>query len=151
MRSLAAGWLLALVLHDAVPGSRSPRAVRWLALTGPSALLVVLAEYLAHAGSSTGASPGSVLAGMVHCYPRELAIAIPATLALAWLLSRAYPLHPVFVSSCGGLGVGFLADAALHLTCPATDLEHTLVAHGGAVATLAVLSGAIGYIAGRRP
>ena len=150
MRVLAATWLLVLAFRNAVPGTRSPRTARWIAVIGAPALLVALAEYLARAGGSPGPPHGTILAGMLGCYPKEIAVAVPTALGLAWLLSRSYPLHPVFVSVCGTLGVGLLADAALHLTCAATNVTHTLVVHGGAVATLAALGAAIGYLGGRR-
>src|SRR5262249_24530463 len=126
-------------------GMRSARLTRWIALAGAPALLLGLGEFLARASHT----PTIVEGGFV-CYRRELAVAVPASFMLAWLLSRSYTLHPVFVAISGTFGVGLVADTALHLACPATNVSHTLVVHGGVVLTLAAVGAAVGYWKSRR-
>ncbi|HET6277641.1 MAG TPA: hypothetical protein VFG08_02560, partial [Candidatus Polarisedimenticolia bacterium] len=95
-----------------------------------------------------GLSPS--LTGALGCFPREVLLAIPALFVFAWLLARAYPLRPVFAATAGAAGVGLLADAVLHLVCPVTTLNHTLLVHGGAVVSLGAVAACIGWIAARR-
>ncbi len=142
---LAGAALLALALREAVPGRAVASAARRGAFITVLVLLVVLAEWLARGGAgSRGGLPPLI------CYPLGLAVASPAIVLFGWLLFRAYPLRPVAAAALGALGAGLLADASLHLTCPATSLAHTLFVHGGAVATLALAGAAAGLVLSAR-
>jgi hypothetical protein len=136
---LAGAVLVALALKEGVPGRAVSTSIRAGAFASAFVLLALLAYGLDRATGSLGGGFGPMA-----CYRVGLVIAVPAAGLFGWLLARAYPLRPVSAFSLGALGAGLLADATLHLTCPATSLEHTLGIHGGAVATL----GLLGAIAG---
>jgi len=150
IRIAAGAALIFLAMREGIPGQGAPTPLRTAALLGAPALLIVLAEWLA-AGAMSEMTEMPMMAGRSAwmCFPRELLAALPAALLLCVLLARAYPLRPVFAAVAGAFGVGLMADAALHLTCPATSLSHTLLVHGGAVAALAITAAVAGWGFGR--
>jgi hypothetical protein len=140
LRIVAAAGLVLLAAREASPSEGASALFRTAALLSVPLLLLACAEALALAGGGGGG------AGPLLCYVKVVALAIPAALLTAWLLSRAYPLRPVF-SAVAGIGGGCLiAEAVLHLTCPATSPAHTLGVHGGAVATMAAAGAALGWM-----
>lgn len=151
LRMLAGVALILLALREGVPGSGAPAVVRYSSLPGAAILLALLAEWMALRGGDTS-PPGlwAQVRSTLGCYPREILLAIPAIFVFAWLLARAYPLRPVFAATAGATGAGLVADAALHLVCPITTVSHTLLVHGGAVASVAAVAALIGRLAARR-
>ncbi len=141
LRVAAGALLIALAMREGVPGEGPAAGVRRVALLVVPALLVLGAEWPARAAGDRTADLGPLL-----CFPRAIVLALPATGLVAWLLARAYPLHPVFAATAGALGAALLADAVMHLTCPATARAHTLFIHGGAVATLAMTGALLGWL-----
>ena len=139
LRLAAGAWLILLALREASPSDGAPWRVRTAALLVVPLVLAGSAEALARAGSG-GSGVGPLL-----CYAKIVVLAIPATFFAGWLLERAYPLRPVFASVAAILGAALLAETALHLTCPATSQTHTLLIHGGALATAAAVGAALGW------
>ncbi len=152
IRVAAGAALVLLAMREGIPGLGARPPLRMAVLFGMPLLLVLLAEGLA-AGAPEGGMPMMREAmagrGVPECFSRELLVAVPAMLLLGLLLVRAYPLRPVFAAVAGAFGVGLLADAALHLTCPSTALSHTLLVHGGAVAALTAAAAMSGWAFGR--
>jgi hypothetical protein len=153
VRILAGLILMLLAMREGVPGSGAPGVVRYSALLGAPLLLTLLTEWVDFGarGPMSSASLWVQFKSALGCYPREILLTLPALLFIAWLLARAYPLRPVFTAAAGGTGAALIADAVLHLTCPMTNMVHTLVVHGGAVATVAAVCAGIGWLVGRRP
>lgn len=151
VRLLAGVLLIFLALREGVPGSGLPGVVRYGSLLGAPILLTLLTEWVAlRAVAISVPGPWTRATSVLGCYPREVLLAIPALFVFAWLLARAYPLRPVFAASAGAIGAGLVADAVLHLTCPVTEMQHTMVVHGGAVASMAAVAAFIGWLAARR-
>ena len=150
LRFVAGALLIYLALREGVPGSGGSTLVRSAALLGAPLLLVVLAEWAAAGGETAVASPPATIGLWVSlgCYPREVLVAVPSLLLFSWLLAQAYPLRPVFAATAGALGAALVADAVLHLACPMTALSHTLLVHGGAVASITAAA-TIGWLTGR--
>lgn len=139
LRVAAGAWLILLATREASPSDGAPSRIRTAALLVVPLLLAGSAEALARVGL------GGAGVGPLRCYGEVIALAIPATLLAGWLLERAYPLRPVFASIAAVVGVGLLAETALHLTCPSTSPAHTLLIHGGALATAAAAGAALGW------
>ena len=145
LRWVAAAWLIVLAMREGSPSEGAPSGVRTAALALVPLLLAGSADLVARAG---GVPPGGLRP--LVCYPETIALAIPATALVAWLLARAYPLHATFAAVAGSVGTGLLAEAILHLTCPATSRAHTILIHGGAVVTLGVLAAVVAWLLKRR-
>jgi hypothetical protein len=151
VRVLAGVALILLAMREGVPGSGGPGVLRYGSLLAVPVLLTLLTEWVAlRAGGPTVPGLSPQLSSALGCYPREVLLAIPALFVFAWLLARAYPVRPVFAATAGAGGAGLIADAVLHLVCPATALSHTLLVHGGAVASIAAVAACIGWLAARR-
>jgi hypothetical protein len=133
--------LFALALREAVPGRAASSAALTGAFAAGFALLAVFALWLDRAAGEPGGGFGPL-----GCYRVGLTIALPAAALFVWLFLRAFSLRPVAAGALGALGAGLFADATLHLTCPVTNLEHTLFIHGGAVATIALAGAVAGWV-----
>jgi len=151
VRVLAGVLLILLAMREGVPGSGGPGVLRYGSLLGAPILLTLLTEWVAlRTADHSVAGLWTQATSALGCYPREVLLAIPALFAFAWLLARAYPLRPVFAATAGATGAGLVADAVLHLTCPVTNMTHTMLVHGGAVASVAAVAALIGWLAARR-
>ncbi len=137
--------LVALAMREGVPGEGAAARLRVASMLLAPAALFVGAEWLAR-----GAGSRATGLGPLSCFPRAVVLALPAAGAAAWLLSRAYPLRSVFAWTAGALGSALLADAVMHLTCPAASRPHTLLVHGGAVGTVAAVGAGVGWLRSRR-
>jgi hypothetical protein len=145
VEALAGLLLVALALGESVPGLGVPRssAAAILVLAG---LLLPVQGWLTHASSpDTGAAP-PFLAGGVPCLALQLLLGLPALAVTAFSIVQAAPLAASWAGVLAGAGAGLLAEAVYHLHCPATDLPHVLVFHGGAVVVLALLGLAAGAL-----
>ena len=152
VRVLAGLILILLAMREAVPGSGGPAVVRHTSLFSVPILLTFLTDWVA-SRSRRGFGNGNAweqVTGAFGCYPREVLVTIPVLLVIAWFLARAYPLRPIFAAMAGATGAALMADAVLHLTCPMTAMMHTLLVHGGAVVSVALLAAAIGWLVDRR-
>ncbi len=90
------------------------------------------------------------LAGMkseplLPCLVWEVSVAVPVFLFAVWLILRGAVTESMLAGSLAGLGAGLIADAAIHLHCPAVALAHTIPCHLGTVFLLTVA----GALAGR--
>lgn len=135
------GVLMWLATRESLPSRRPPQAMAVVGLVA-AVVAVVAVSVLTLQASPTGLPPGlSYLEANAFCYRGAVATGA-APLALAtWLLARALPARPWLVGSLYGVGGGLAIDAGWRLVCPASDLRHVLVAHGGAVLTVAVAGG----------
>lgn len=148
LRFAAGALLVAFALRESVPGRAAPPLARVAAFAMTPVLIVVLAEWVESGAHAAGGHEAAIAAYGLRpagCYPTSLAVALPAAVVFGWLFARAYPLRPMPAAALGLLGAGLLADAAMHLTCPATSALHTIVVHGGGVLTMAVAGTAIGW------
>jgi hypothetical protein len=143
--------LLWMAMRAGEPGAGPPTS--WLRagmILGPLVLLGLVEWWVPLEGHAPfGSASAAWRQGLFGCWPAETAIALPATLACGLLLARAYPLRPAFAGAAGALGASLLADAAMHLTCPARVWTHTALVHGGAVAFVTLLGAAGGWAIGR--
>lgn len=144
--------LIWMAMRAGEPGAGPPTA--WLRaglIAGPLVLLALIEWWVPVDGHAPfGSESAAWRQGLFGCWPAETALALPAALASGLLLARAYPLRPVFAGAAGALGASFLADAAMHLTCPARVWTHTALVHGGAVAFVTALGALGGWVIGRR-
>lgn len=139
--------LIAIGLREAVPSWGVTRRVGAAALIGGVAAIGVLPMVLARAANATDIP---FTAPQLVCYRAELLIALPAFAVSYWLLARAYPLRPVFAALATATGVGLVADAGLFAHCPIDAPTHVLIAHEGAVVTIAVAGALAGVLLQRR-
>jgi hypothetical protein len=144
--------LLWMTMRSGEPGAGPPASWRRVGIISGSLLLLALVEWWIPLEGHAPFGPGSAgwRRGLLGCWPAETALAFPAALASGVLLARAYPLRPIFSGAAGALGASLLADAAMHLTCPARVWTHTALVHGGAVAFVTALGGVGGWLIGRR-
>lgn len=80
------------------------------------------------------------------CYWLVLLTAAPACALLFFLLGRAYAMRSVFAMAMASLGAGYFADVAASLACANGNPGHDYLFHGGAVASLAIVGAAVGWI-----
>jgi hypothetical protein len=137
-----------LAMRWSVPGSgaRYSRSSVLLA----AAILLALAAALAaphfvskdHPGLCVGIAPRMGLA----CAGWQLVIAVPIFLVSIWFILRGAAVSSILAGALAGLGAGLLADAAIHLHCPAVDPSHTVTWHLSAVALLTGVGALIGKL-----
>lgn len=142
-RLTAGSTLIAIGLREAVPAAGVSRSTRMAALVGAVALVLLLPIGMARL---LGASDMPFDPAQLRCYRAELLIAAPAFLAAWWLLARSYPVRPLFAATATGMGVGLLADTALFAHCPIDAPTHLLLAHEGAVLTIAAVGALLGAL-----
>jgi hypothetical protein len=125
--------VMGFALREAVPGTLLTRPTAALVLaTGVAVVLAI--TWATWATSQTFVPPRINTAVWVICVLGTFASALPALLAAAWLVRRAYPLRPALAGALYGLGAGLLSDAGWRLFCHFSDPSHVFAAH-----TLAVL------------
>ena len=130
--------LIALALHDAVPG----RALN------ASALLLAAGSVLGFSVVATlrtwDLSPTTIVPHMAAwigrvCFVGTLGSAIPLLALSAVLAWRAFIVRPWSAGALYGLGAGLGADAGWRLFCHYSDPMHVLTTHtGGVLATMAL-------------
>jgi hypothetical protein len=125
--------ILAVGFREAVPGrSMSARALTALACISFISFGLINLTTL----SPAGISQALWIKWFGECVIMAVTFSVPALIVPAWLVSRALPARPGLTGALCGLGVGFMADAGLRLTCWDGDYAHVLVAHGGAIVIL---------------
>lgn len=138
--------LFALALRAGIPGAGPARAWGRAALVAAPIFLLAVIDWAVPVGghSPVGSDSAGWWSGALRCFPVETSLALPAALLAGALLARAYPLRPVFAATAGATGAALVADAVMHLTCPARMWTHTGLVHGGAVAAVALLGALLG-------
>ena len=132
VESLAGLAVVALALQESIPGRALsvPAIVTTflLGLATPFLILSVTAK-----SYTIGAPPGLEWSDGAACFRISVSSALPALLATAWLVARAFPLRPGIAGALYGLGCGLVADAGMRLFCEFTVPSHFVPAHGGAI------------------
>lgn len=140
--SLAGLVLVALALRESVPGRALSR--RTVALAIAAGLAVPLAIYVISSDRfDVGVQPRAQLYVSYICFRTSFGAAVPALIATAFLIARAYPLRPGVAGVLYGLGCGVIADAGLRMYCEFTMPSHVLGAHGGAVVAAMLMGPAL--------
>jgi hypothetical protein len=132
-QSLAGLIIVAAALRESIPGRALSRAaLAWtfgIGIAVPAALLGLTASTF-----GLGPGPGRALRDGIVCFRASALGAVPALIASAILVARAFPLRPAIAGALYGLGCGLIADAGLRLFCEFSQPQHVLLAHGGAMA-----------------
>ena len=133
--------LLAMGLHETVPGLRPPREL--VVVVVAAALTIHLAaNFLIWRRHPLGY--GSFFASLWPCLRYEVMLGAPFLIVIALLALRALPMQPRMIGLLAGVGGGVIADASWRLVCPVSVPAHFLTAHLGGVVAL----GAAGYLLG---
>ena len=123
----AAGGLVivALALRDSIPGRALSRGTIAMAVVAglalPVAIFLLTAEQF-----DVGAEAQPVLRVAYVCFRTSLTSAIPALIAVTFLVARAFPLRPGVTGMLYGLGCGVIADGGLRLFCEFTAPFHVI-------------------------
>jgi negative regulator of sigma F NrsF-like protein len=148
-QSLAGTIVVAAALRESIPGRGLSRAALvWtfgVGLAVPAALLVLTASTF-----DVGPGPSHALRDGVVCFRASAIGAVPALVASAMLVARAFPLRPAVAGALYGLGCGLIADAGLRLFCEFSQPQHVLLAHGGAMAVSVTVGALLATLAARR-
>ena len=148
-QALAGLTIVALALRESIPGRglSRPAVVATIAigLAIPAAILLLTATRY-----DVGPGPGEALAEGANCFRVSAVSAIPALVAAAFLVARAYPVRPLLAGALYGLGCGLMADAGLRLYCEFTVPGHVLLGHGGAIVAVMALGSVIATTIPRR-
>jgi hypothetical protein len=134
--------VVALALREAVPGRDLSHGVLVATVGGASALVLAVTA-LTSALVPTTLPPSLEWRYAWECLVMAAGPGLPGVAAAAWLASRALPTRPAVAGSLYGLGVGLMADAGARLFCWVSTPAHVLLAHGGAVALLALAGAAL--------
>lgn len=133
--------VLALALHEAVPGMRKARpvvvgvCVAALALHLAANIILWLRDPMGY---------GDFLAAFWGCIRYEAMLGVPFLALVTYLAAKALPVRPSTIGALAGIGAGVIADASWRLVCYVSVPSHFLTAHLGAI----VLLGAFGYMFG---
>jgi hypothetical protein len=130
--------LLAMALHEAVPGLRLPRGVAVGLVVGALAIHLA-ANLLIWTRHPLGYA--SFLRSWWPCFRYELLLGVPFLALITYLAARALPMQPRVICLLAGLGGGLIADASWRMVCPVSVPSHFLTAHLGSILAL----GATGY------
>lgn len=142
--------LIALALHDAVPGRM---------LTRPAVLLAagsVLGFSLVATLRTWELSPTMIVPEMVGwvsrvCFFGTVVSALPLLAVAAVLASRTLVVRPWSSGALYGLGAGLGADAGWRLFCHFSDPMHVFATHTGGVLATALLGVLAAVSAAARP
>jgi hypothetical protein len=148
VESLAGVAVVLLALMESIPGrtlsSRVLTAAFVAGLATPFVILGMTARTF-----SIGAPPGAEWSDAVYCFRTSALSAVPALLAAAILVARAFPLRPGIAGALYGLGCGVIADAGLRLFCEFTVPSHVVAAHGGAIVAAVAGGCVLAQVVGR--
>src|SRR5262245_17930550 len=115
--------VVTLALVESIPGralsSRTLVAAFVGGLATPFLILGITARTF-----SIGGPPGAEWSEGFICFRTSAVGAVPALLAAAVLVARAFPLRPGIAGALYGLGCGIVADAGLRLFCEFTVPSH---------------------------
>jgi hypothetical protein len=151
----SAQFALAIVLvwvaaHESTPARRLPAKVVYTVAT--TAVLVVVAATLST--SSLGPSRGMP---RISPWITALACGIGGTIAggilvltFSWMFRNSLATRPVAAGALYGAGAGIAINASWRIACPASNLAHTLGAHGTAIVATVFLGALIGRTLGAR-
>jgi hypothetical protein len=142
--------LIWMATREGRPARRLPRgAVRGaLAAAG---FMVVAVSFLTFSKSPTHVPHGipPLIAGMV-CYFGSTLVATPFFALAAWFHSRFVSPRPALAGGLYGAGAALTANAGWRLICPISAPWHVLIAHGGSVITVGLLSAITAHVVARR-
>ena len=113
------------------------------------ALLVGITLVTAHVVPTT-VPPGVAWRFVWECYGMAALAALPVVALAAWLSARVLAGRPAVAGALYGLGAGLMADAGVRMFCWVSAPAHVLLAHGGAVASVAALGAAVSAAVERR-
>jgi hypothetical protein len=132
--------LIWMATREGRPARRLPRGAVRAALAG-AGFMVVAVSFLTFSKSPTHVPQGVPpwIAGMV-CYLGSTLAATPLFLLAAWFHSRFVSPRPALAGGLYGAGAALTADAGWRLICPISTPWHVLIAHGGSVISIALLS-----------
>lgn len=128
--SIAGLVMISLALRESIPGRSLSSGSLAAAFAGGLALPFAIA-WVTSGNFSIGAA--SDWNDGIACFRTSSSAAVPAMIAVAVLVARAFPLRPGVAGALYGLGCGLIADAGLRLYCEFTLPAHLIGAHGGAV------------------
>lgn len=148
LESAGGMFVVMLALRESIPGrSLSGGALAATFVAGLATPFVLLA--LTATNFTTGSAPGTEWQFGVFCFRTSTIAAIPALVAAAVLVARAFPLRPGVAGALYGLGCGLVADAGLRLFCEFTVPSHVAAAHGGAVVAAIAGGAVVAQVVGR--
>ncbi len=143
-------WLVWAGAREFTPGRRLPIWRSTTALGAAAAIVLLLTMVTLWMSPTILPASISYWHGGTFCFRGSLVVGAPPLFLAAILLGRALPGAPWLAGALFGAGAGLTADATWRLVCPVSDPVHVLMAHGGAVLTLAVVGAATAAFTARR-
>jgi hypothetical protein len=142
--------LIWMATREGRPARRLPRGVVRAALTA-AGFMVVAVSFLTFAKSPTHVPRGIPpwIAGTV-CYVGSTVAATPLFALAAWFHSRFVSPRPALAGGLYGAGAALTSNAGWRLICPISTPWHVLIAHGGSVIAITLLSALIAHLVATR-
>ena len=150
-----AQFALAMVLvwvaaHESTPARRLPSKVVYSA--AGTAVLAVIAVSLSTSWVSPPSGPPRVspwITGFACGIGSTIAGGI-LVLLFSWMFRNSLVMRPTVAGALYGAGAGVAINAGWRMACPASNLGHTLGAHGTAILAVVLLGALIGRVLGAR-
>jgi len=142
--------LIWMATREGRPVRRLPRGVVRAALAG-AGFMIVAVSFLTFSKSPTHVPQGIPpwIAGMV-CYLGSAVAATPLFALAAWFHSRFVSPRPALAGGLYGAGAALTANAGWRLICPISTPWHVLIAHGGSVISITLLSALTAHVVAAR-
>jgi hypothetical protein len=142
--------LIWMATREGRPVRRLPRGVVGAALAG-AGFMIVAVSLLTFSKSPTHVPHGIPpwIAGTV-CYVGSTLVATPFFALAAWFHSRFVSPRPALAGGLYGAGAALTANAGWRLICPISSPWHVLIAHGGSVITIGLISALTAHLVATR-
>jgi hypothetical protein len=129
--------IVGAALREAVPGRTLARS--GLAFIVAAGVMLAIGTSLMTARLLPTTMPSGVwLRFAWECMGMAMVWGIPALALPAWLAVRLWPERPAVAGGLYGLGIGIMCDAGVRLFCWVSSPSHVILAHGGALAAIAL-------------
>ena len=133
--------VLAIALHETVPGMRVAKPLVYAVCVGALALHLSI-NIIMWLRDPMGYE--DFLVSWWGCIRYEIFLGVPFLAVVTFMAGRALPIRPRYIGLLAGFGGGVIADASWHMVCPVSVPMHFLTAHLGGMLIL----GAAGYLIG---
>ncbi|HYU35873.1 MAG TPA: NrsF family protein [Thermoanaerobaculia bacterium] len=148
LQTLAGLLVVGAALREAIPGREL--SARFVLGTVGAALALFVGLTLVTEHAVPFVIPPHVFRRWIwECYWIAALSGLPPLAAIAWLASRALPNRPAVAGFLYGLGAGLMADAGIRLFCRVSTPSHVLLAHGGAILSLAIAGALVAMLVER--
>lgn len=140
--------VLALALHETIPGMRVARPVLFGVCCGALAVHLA-ANTLLWLRDPIGY--GDFLSSFWACFPYEFLLGVPFLALITYLAAKALPVRPTVIGALAGIGAGVISDASWRMVCYVSAPSHFLTAHLGGIVMLGTTGFLLGLWFERRP